>query len=145
MNNRVLIDTNIILDAAMSERQEWPEATLLLDEIAYGTTTGLIVATSLKDAYYVLTKYAGEPAARSFVSSAMDAFEIIAVDDLICRSAARSDEPDFEDGVVRTCAEKAHADFIISRDAAAFSRSKIKCITAREYLDLFCDVETASL
>ena len=142
MNNRVLVDTNIILDAAMSERPGWPEATLLLDEIAYGATTGLIVATSLKDIYYVLTKYAGEPAARSFISSALDAFETVPVDELVCRSAAKSNEPDFEDGIVRACAENAHADFIISRNAAAFRRSKIKRVTAREYLDLFCEVET---
>ena len=90
----------------------------------------------------MLTKYAGEPAARSFISSALDAFETVPVDELVCRSAAKSNEPDFEDGIVRACAENAHADFIISRNAAAFRRSKIKRVTAREYLDLFCDVET---
>lgn len=145
MNNRVLLDTNVILDAAMSERPGWSEATLLLDEIAYGATTGLVVATSLKDIYYVLTKYAGESAARAFAISAIDALEVVAVDESICRSAARSNEPDFEDGIVRACAESAGADFIISRDAAAFQRSKIKRVTAREYLELFCDIETVRL
>ena len=145
MNNRVLIDTNIILDAAMSERPGWAAATLLLDEIAYGETTGLVVATSLKDIYYVLAKYAGEPAARSFTAAALDALEVVAVDEAICRAAASSNEPDFEDGIVRACAESADVDFIISRDESAFRRSKIKRVTAQEYLDLFCDVAEVRL
>ena len=45
-----------------------------------------------------------------------------------------SDEPDFEDGIVRACAERWKADYIISRDEKAYANSHIKRVTAEEYL-----------
>lgn len=58
---------------------------------------------------------------------------------------ALSDEPDFEDGIIRACAEAAGADFIISRDERAFARSPIKRMSAQEYIDLFVPTETERL
>ncbi len=145
MSRKALIDTNILLDACMSERPDWAYAVMLLDEIAYGKLDGFIVSTSLKDAYYVLTKYADESTAREFVLAALDAFEVVGVDAALCRLAACSDEPDFEDAIVRMCAEASGVDFIISRDVKAFARSPIKRIDAREYTELFCDVEQVDL
>ena len=145
MSRKAIIDTNILLDAAMSERPDWEFATMLLDEVAYGNLEGFIAATSLKDAYFVLSKYAGEQAARSFADAAIDAFELVAVDSSICRIAARSNEPDFEDGIIRACAEREQVDFIISRDEKAFFKSPIKRLSARDYVALFCEYEEVEL
>ncbi len=145
MRKKLLVDTNILLDAAMKERDGWVAATLLMDEFAYKEATGYVSALSLKDVYYVITKYADEPSAREFVIAVMDLFEIVGVDNALCRLAALSDEPDFEDGIVRACAESVPVDFIISRDEAAFKRSAIKRLSAQEYIDLFCDIETVEL
>lgn len=145
MNRKLLLDTNILLDAAMSERPGRPFAMVLFDEMAFGKAKGYIGALSLKDVYYVLTKYAGEAAAREYVEAAMDAFEIVGVDDSICRIAVSSNEPDFEDGLVRACAENIPVDFIISRDEAAFLKSPIKRLSAQDYVDLFCEVEEVTL
>ena len=139
MNRKALIDTNILLDAAMSERPDWEFATMLLDEIAYGELEGMIAATSLKDVYYVLAKYADEASAREFVQAACDAFTVVAVNDALCRTAANGNEPDFEDGIIRACAEREGASFIISHDERAFRKSPLKRLDAREYVELFCD------
>ena len=48
----------------------------------------------------------------------------------------RLNEPDFEDDLVRAVAELEGADFIITRDSAAFAKSKVKSVTAAEYLEL---------
>lgn len=145
MNRKLLLDTNILLDAAMEERPEWASASLLMDEFLYEGVTGYVSALSLKDIYYILTKYAGEVAARQYILALMDLFEVIPVDGALCRMAALSDEPDFEDGVVRACAEGVPVNFIISRDAGAFANSPIRCLSARKYLDLFCEVEEVEL
>lgn len=141
MSRKLLVDTNILLDAAMGERPGWAAATLLVDEIAYEDVIGYVCAGSLKDVYYILTKYADEIAAREFVVAVMDLFEVVAVDGALCRIAALSDEPDFEDGLIRACAEGVPVDFIISRDEGAFARSPIKRLSAQDYLDIFCEVE----
>lgn len=141
MSRKLLVDTNILLDAAMGERPGWAAATLLVDEILYEDVIGYVCAGSLKDVYYILTKYADEIAAREFVVAVMDLFEVVAVDRTLCRIAALSDEPDFEDGLIRACAESVPVDFIISRDEGAFARSPIKRLSAQDYLDIFCEVE----
>ncbi len=142
MPRRLLVDTNILLDAAMAERDGWAAATLLMDEFVYEEAVGYVSALSLKDVYYVLTKYADESAAREFVLAVMDLFEVVGVDGALCRLAALSNEPDLEDGIIRACAESIPVDLIISRDEKAFVRSPLKRLTAQDYLDLFCDVET---
>lgn len=145
MSRKALLDTNALLDSAMSERPDWQYAVMLLDEIAYGNLEGFIAATSLKDAYFVLAEYADEHAAREFVEAAVDAFSVVAVDDALCRMAAGGNEPDFEDGIIRACAEHAGVDFIISRDSRAFLRSPIKRLSPREYIDLFCEYTEVEL
>lgn len=143
--HKALLDTNILLDAAMPERPAHVAALLLLDEVAYGQLDGYVSALSLKDVYYVLAKYSTEPEARAYIKAAMDAFHIVSVDEAVCRISAESDEPDFEDGLIRACAESAEVDFVISRDKAAFQASRIKRLNAQEYVDLFCDVEEVQI
>ena len=129
----------------MGEREGWAMASLLVDEFAYGASMGYVSALSLKDVYYILTKYADEPAARAFILAVMDLFEVVPVDMGLCRIAAQSDEPDFEDGLIRACAEHADVDYIISRDERAFAKSPIKRFSPQEYLDEFCEVEDVTL
>lgn len=145
MSRKLLLDTNVLLDVAMGERAGWAAATLLVDEFAYGQSIGYVSALSLKDVYYILCKYADEPSARAYVLAVMDLFEAISVDMGLCRIAAQSDEPDFEDGLIRACAEHAGVDYIISRDEAAFAKSPIKRLSPRQYLDKFCEVEDVEL
>lgn len=145
MSKKLLLDTNILLDMGISQRPEWAAATILLDEIVYGKAEGFIAASSLKDVYYILSKYTDEPKARKFVLALLDLFTPVAVGASICRIAALSDEPDFEDGLIRACAENVPVDFVISRDKTAFKHSSIKRLSAREYVDLFCDVEETEL
>ena len=145
MNNKLFFDTNILLDAAMSTRPGWAAATLILDEIAFSHAQGFIASTSLKDVYYILSKYADEPSARRFVLALLDAFEVIPVDAALCRIAATSNEPDFENGIIRACAESVPVNFIISRDEKAFHKSPIKHLSASDYVDLFCDIEAVNI
>jgi predicted nucleic acid-binding protein len=132
MPKKLFLDTNILLDMAMSERPEHASALNLLDACVCASCRGFVSATSLKDVYYVLTKYAGESNVRKFILALMDVFEVVAVDAVVCKIAACSDEPDFEDGIIRTLAEQQNVDFIISRDEAAFKKSGIKRVSASD-------------
>lgn len=145
MNRKLLADTNIFLDVAIDAREEHVPGLLLWDEFLYGEIEGYVAATSLKDVYYILGKYEGESRSRDFIEAILKIFQVVPVDALVCKTAIRSNEPDFEDGIVRECAESIPVDFIISRDKSAFGRSYIKCLTAQEYLDFFCDIEEIEL
>lgn len=145
MSRKLFLDTNILLDAAIGGRPGWSAAILLIEELVHEDVVGYIAASSLKDVYYVLTEYVGETEAREFIASLEDLLEIVSVDDAICRIAIASDEPDYEDGVIRACAESDPVDFIISKDKDAFARSSIKRLSAQDYLDLFCPIEEVDL
>ncbi len=145
MSKNLFLDTNILLDAAIGSRPEWAYAIMLFDEFLYEDTKGYIAASSLKDVYYILTKCVSEQDAREFISSLIDIFDLVPVNSSICRMAVASNEPDYEDGVIRACAESVPVDFIISRDESAFLRSPIKRFSAKDYLELFSKVEEQQL
>lgn len=145
MRRKILVDTNILLDAAMVERPESIFASMLLEEVAYKEVQAFTPASSLKDVYYVLTHYWDEPSAREYISALMDLFQLVAVDEAVCRQAARSDEPDYEDGVVRVCADNEMVHFIISRDEKAFQKSQCRKYSAKEYMLLYGEIEEISV
>ncbi|WP_273383396.1 hypothetical protein [Enorma phocaeensis] len=53
-----------------------------------------------------------------------------------CELSVRSGESDFEDGLVRACAELNDVDFILTRDERAFRTSRARTLTCGEYLGL---------
>lgn len=143
--NKVLLDTNIILDIALAGRPEHAAALLLLDEIEMKEVEACICATSVKDAYYVLCKQYEERYVRAYLRALVDVVETLSVDAYVCLTALSSDEPDVEDGMVRACAERSAVDFVISRDQAAFRKSPVRRLSASEYVELFVPVEEVDL
>ena len=141
MPKSVLVDTNILIDAAVPDRKEHLPALILQDETAYGGLKSYIAATSLKDAYFLIENETDEAFAREYVQCLLQLYTLSNVDALICETAAYSDEPDFEDGIIRACAESLKVDYIVSRDEKAFKMSPIKRLSAQEYVDQFIEIE----
>lgn len=131
---RLMIDTNILLDCIDSRRPDSQAAREVFDRCNGWGEFGMASALSFKDVYYVMRKAHGEAWARLVVEKLMGLLAIAPVDAEICEEALRSNEPDFEDGIIRACAEFNDADFIITRDKDAFANSKVRSVTAREYL-----------
>lgn len=131
-----LIDTNVLLDMALSERPESEAAGLLLEAGLKGSCRLSVSAASLKDFYYITRKDMNEDVRRSWISFFLDVLHVLQVDLFICREAVNSDEPDFEDGIIRVLAEDAGAAAIISRDEGAFKSSLVRRLTASEALSL---------
>ena len=133
---RLMIDTNILLDCIDSRRPDSQAAREVFDRCCGWGEFGMASALSFKDVYYVMCKARDEAWARLAVEKLMGLLAIAPVDAEICEEALRSNEPDFEDGIIRACAELNDADFIITRDKDAFANSKIRSVTAREYLSI---------
>ena len=131
--HRLLLDTNILLDCIIPNRPQHEEAVRLLQWCNGGGDFGMAAATSFNDAYYILCKAYGEPVAREAIGHLLDLLVVAPVSGEECDLAQRSNEPDFEDGLVGACAELNDADFIITRDSAAFAGSKVRSITAADF------------
>lgn len=140
-----LADTNVLLDIALPKRPQHIDAVSLLDEVSVNALTLCVSAGSLKDVYYLLTKYSNEVTARSYIKQLLVLVEIAPVDESICQLALASDEPDFEDGIIRACAELTGVDFILSRDENAFRTSPVRRLSPAEYMELFVRSEKIEL
>ena len=134
--NRLLLDTNVLLDALIAERPQSAEACRVLEICNGGGDLGLACSLSLKDVYYVLEHHFGRELARSSVESLGDLLAVVPVGAEEYDCALRDDEPDFEDGLVRAAAELNGVDFILTRDVKAFAHCKIRSVTCAEYLEI---------
>lgn len=132
--NRLLIDTNIALDLLSPGRPQFKEANEVAELCNGGGDIGFITVGSLKDVYYILTKFGGEGLARESVRVLMDLFAVAPMAAEECDLSLRSNEPDFEDGLVRACAELNGIDFILTRDAEAFMGSRVRALDCADYL-----------
>lgn len=136
---RLLLDTNVLLDALVEGRPESTEAWEVLKRCNGGGDMGLVTSGSLKDAYYVLSRGGREAAAREAIELLMELLVIAPVGAEECELSMRSGEPDFEDGLVRACAELNDVAFILTRDDRAFRTSRVRSLTCSEYLELFAE------
>lgn len=135
-SRRILFDTNILLDAIVEARPESEEAVAALRFCNGGGDLGFASSVSLKDVYYVLSKAKGEAFARIAIAELMDLLVIVPCGAEECALAAASNEPDFEDGLIRACAELNEVDFILTRDEKAFAKSRVRSVTCSEYLSI---------
>lgn len=133
---RVLLGTNVILDYLSASRPEHAAATNLLEALFEEGYEVLVPAGSLKDAYYILCrKYRDEAIVRERLRGFSAIVELGELTREVVDLAFLSDEPDFEDGIVRATAELGGAEAIITRDVRAFAHSVVPAMTAREFCE----------
>ena len=137
MTSKLLLDTNILVDYAVKNRPEHDPAATLMERIAKSEIAGHVTSGSLKDFHYLCRKPLGETACRQLIRQFLVLLDVLPVGQRECDDSAYSDEPDFEDGLIRAAAERNGIDFIITRDSDAFAHSPVRSMTARRYLALF--------
>lgn len=133
MMMKVLLDTNILLDAHLIDRP-WHELAEELLNNDWGNKVHLFAsALSLKDVYYILCKFFPEKEVRGVLNKIFSIVTILPVDTSILKNAVSSNEPDFEDGIIRACAEENGIDFIITRDMSAYEKSTIRSMDSEKF------------
>ena len=136
---RALLDTNVLLDYLDARRAEHDTARRLVHALLAADAAPVAPASSYKDVYYVLRRSLGsEPAARELVRGLIECVPVTPIDlrgsDLVPGIA--SDEPDFEDALVRRLAERERLVAIVTRDASAFRSSFVPVFDPLEFLAL---------
>lgn len=134
--DKVVLDTNIVLDYLSAGRAEHAVASdLIFELLSDPTLEPVILAGSLKDVYYILNRhYKNEPIVRERLDDFRSIVSIEPLDARVLDAAFASDEPDLEDAIVRASAELMGARAIITRDAAAFKASHVPTMDARAFL-----------
>lgn len=122
---RVLLDTNVILDA-MLQRQPWhKEADAMLQAAALGQVTCAATTLSLATTFYVGRKVVGNASARAAVKTYLTAFTILPIGKQTLVDAVVLTGNDFEDNILIAAAITASLDAIVTRNVADFAHSPI--------------------
>jgi predicted nucleic acid-binding protein len=131
---RVLLDTNVILDAMLRRAPWYHEADAILQAAAIGQVTCAATTLSLATSFYVGRKVVGTTAARAAVQRYLGAFTILPVDRQSLVDADALPGKDFEDNILIAAAVTAALDAIVTRNVADFAHSPIPAWNPAELL-----------
>lgn len=137
---RYLFDTNALLDVIGSadERPRRDDVVSLISRCFQDDIDMCLPVESFKDAYYITRKIGHTHAEASMrMAAALRIFEALDLCERHAHMALSSDEPDFEDGLIRAQAEDLGVDAIITDDRTAFVGSSVPSYSARECLERF--------
>lgn len=114
---KVLLDTNILLDALTKRVPFFEQAETLFLHVANDRIEGYVTANSILDTYYIAKKHLGDDRAREAIAHLMKVFTVLAVTKRDCTAALGLAMGDFEDAVLLCCGARAGVHMIVSRDA----------------------------
>ncbi len=132
--NKVLLDTNIILDIALNRQPYIKNSNLVIRKLLVRKSSIYITATTVTDIYYILRKTIGHQKALDFIKSLFTFLKILAIDAQIVMSALNSRLKDFEDAIQVEAAKMNNVDVIITRNKKDFINSDIEVFTPEEFL-----------
>lgn len=135
--NRILLDTNIILDIALERREFFEKSKELLLTINKLSIPSYVSATTVTGIYYILKKSKGHELTISFLKNLFDFIDIAGVGKEIIFSALNSEFADFEDAVQAECANKNDINIIVTRNIADFQTSKLEIYTPSEFISQY--------
>ena len=124
---KILIDTNIILDAYLS-REPWYEvAEKIILACAEDKIAGYISASSVTDIYYFLNKeLQNTDQAKQALLKLITILGVLDVTGTDCKKAFELKMPDYEDALLACCGKRHKVDFIITRNLNHFKGSPVK-------------------
>lgn len=131
-----LFDTNALIYWTYQHSPFHEEVSKLLEASLQSNNSICALASSLKDVYFALcSHYTDEATARRSIALIAEVFDLVDLSGLLVWDAIDSDEPDYEDGLIRAAAKALQVDAIITYDRKAFRNSPIPKLTAQEAME----------
>ena len=132
---KLLIDTNIIIDLLAKREQFYEEAQELFTLADEKNLSLFISALSFANTHFILTKHLSADGARKTLIKFKTLVEVLPFDDKILELALASDFNDFEDAIQYYTALDNKVEIIITRNKKDFKKSTLPVLTAKEYLN----------
>lgn len=139
---KVLIDTNIIIDA-LTGREPFRNAAEQIFILAANRNADMyITAGAATDIYYLIRKYLhSTQQAKDIMSKLYELFCILDVTGEDCISGLSADMKDYEDAVVSACAQRNQMQYIVTRNIKDYVHSKVPAVLPEEFLKLLSESE----
>ena len=134
---RILVDTNIIIDA-LTGREPFREAAEQVFLIAANRAEDMyITASSVTDIYYLVRKHLhSTEQSKDVMSKLFELFYILDVTSGDCMDALASEMKDYEDAVITCCAYRSQVDYIVTRNIKDYAVSKVRAILPEKFVEI---------
>ncbi len=135
----VLLDANVILDLLQRRRPFFQDAADLLAAAETGRYKGLVAAPTVTTLFSLLAKHDSAAAARVHVTELLRVVEVAGVDHDVLQHALALPYADLEDGVQMAAAERAGAEYVVTRDRTLYGAGPLPALAPAELLALLDD------
>lgn len=137
MVNRVLVDTNVLLDYLLTREPFYKDAEKIVLACVDGKVKGCIAAHSVSNMFFILRKDYNAEERREALLNLCRIFDIEGIDKAKLLSGLQNgDFSDFEDCLQMECAKAYGAEYIVTRNIDDYKTSEIKAILPKDYLEL---------
>lgn len=137
MVNRILVDTNVLLDYLLTRMPFYEEAKKVVLACAEGKVKGCIAAHSVPNMYFILRKDYNEKDRREVLYNLCSVFDVEGIDKTKLLAGLQNENfSDFEDCLQMECAKAYGAEYIVTRNINDYETSQVKAILPKDFLEL---------
>ncbi len=142
MADRILIDTNVLLDYLLTREPFYEDAARIVLACADGKVKGCIAAHSISNMFFIVRKDYNVKERRELLINLCSIFDVEGIDKAkLLAGLQNEDFSDFEDCLQMECAKAYKAKYIVTRNIADYKMSEIKTILPKDYLRSYDRVE----
>ena len=135
MNNSIVLDRDTVLDMAIGARSRHKSGIELLDAIEMESIRACVCSSDLPAIYDEVHDFMASDA-KLYLEALLEAFDVLDVDEAVCKQALSFLEDDLSTAILQVCAEKIGAAYIITNTPAAYKKCQVKAIEAAKFLQL---------
>lgn len=134
---KVLIDTNIMIDALTNRDGRSGFSATVIDLCAKQVIDGYVALHSISNMYYILRKQYSDVERRTILKRYNEILKVAEVgNDVVDTAINNTAISDYEDALQYACAETVGADYIVTRNIKEYGKAEIRAISPEELLKL---------
>ena len=135
MVNRILLDTNVLLDYILTRESFYEDAEKIVLDCAEGRAKGCIAAHSIPNMFFILRKDYSAEERREILYNMCSIFDIEGIDRAkLLAGLQNEDYSDFEDCLQMECAKSYGAEYIVKRNVSDYKTSEVPAVLPKDYL-----------
>lgn len=131
---RLFLDINVILDV-LADRDPWvDDSAAVLSLLDHEDVDGLVAAHSITTLFYLASKHLGRKQAVAVLLDLLDHVSVTPLDQDLLLRALSLGWHDVEDAVQGLSAQRARADYLVTRNPSDFPSTVVAVVTPPELL-----------
>ena len=131
---RVIIDTNVVLDALLSRAPFDSDAVEILGRVERSEIEAYLCATTVTTIHYFIEQSLSELETRKALQTLLKLFEVAPVNRSVLERALAMNLRDYEDAVISAAGELVGAEAVVTRNAKDFAKSPLRVFQPDEFL-----------